>query len=85
MASCHFNTKKGFSIDDYFEKCYLSYELHLSKPSKEIFEAVIADSGVLPQESLFLDDNRQNIESAQLLGFHTYWVAENEKLYFSDK
>ena len=73
-----FNGKNGRSIDDYFEKCYLSYELHLSKPDKAIFEAVIADSGVLPQESLFLDDNRQNIETAQSLGFRTYLVDGDE-------
>ncbi len=73
-----FNDKKGYSIDDYFEKCYLSYELHLSKPDKTIFEAVIADSGALPQESLFLDDNLQNIETAQSLGFRTCLVKEND-------
>ncbi len=75
-----FNNRNGRSIDDYFEKCYLSYELHLSKPGKEIFEAVIFDSGVLPQESLFLDDNLQNIETAQSLGFHTCWVKESLSL-----
>ena len=80
-----FSSIAGFSIDDYFEKCYLSHELHLSKPDKEIFEAVIKDSKILPQESLFLDDNRQNIERARNLGFRTYFVAENEELYFSDK
>ena len=80
MKSHNFSVKKGLSINDYFEKCYLSYELHLSKPDKAIFEAVIDDSGVLPQESLFLDDNRQNIETAQLLGFQTYLVAENEDI-----
>jgi putative hydrolase of the HAD superfamily len=89
MKSNAFSAKAGFSIDDYFEKCYLSYELHLSKPDKEIFEAVIEDSGILPQESLFLDDNRQNIESARELGFCTYFVAENEdftgKFSISDK
>jgi len=78
MTSFHFNAKTGFSIDDYFEKCYLSYKLHLSKPDKAIFEAVISDSGVLAKESLFLDDNQQNIETAQSLGFQTYLVAENE-------
>ena len=82
MKSHDFSVKAGFSIDDYFEKCYLSYELHLSKPGKEIFEAAIEDSGILPQESLFLDDNQQNIECARELGFHTYFVGENEELYF---
>ena len=44
IKTLDFNEKNGRSIDDYFEKCYLSYVLHLSKPGKEIFEAVIADS-----------------------------------------
>ena len=89
MKSHDFSAKAGFSIDDYFEKCYLSYELHLSKPGKAIFEAAINDSGVLAGESLFLDDNRQNIECARELGFRTCFVAENEdftgKLSVSDK
>jgi len=79
-----FNGKTGYSIDDYFEKCYLSYELHLSKPDKAIFEAVLADSDALPQESLFLDDNQQNIETAQSLGFRTYLVDVDVD-EFSDK
>ncbi len=78
MKSHDFSRKKGLSIDDYFEKCYLSYELHLSKPDKSIFEAVIGDSGVLPAESLFLDDNEQNIKCAQGLGFQTYLVSDGE-------
>jgi putative hydrolase of the HAD superfamily len=89
MKSNAFSANAGFSIDDYFEKCYLSYELHLSKPDKEIFEAIIEDSEILPQESLFLDDNRQNIECARELGFCTYFVTENEdftgKFSISDK
>ena len=70
----------GYMLDDYFEKCYLSYELHLSKPDKAIFEAVIRDSGVLPEESLFFDDSESNILSAQNIGFHTHLVVENNDL-----
>ena len=77
MVSNHFKAKPGFSIDDYFEKCYLSYELHLSKPDKAIFEAIIKDSGALPQESLFLDDNRQNVEAARELGIRSLLVGED--------
>ena len=82
MKSHDFSAKAGLSINDYFEKCYLSHELHLSKPDKAIFEAVVKDSGVLPHESLFLDDNRQNLETAQSFGFRTYLVAENEEFDF---
>lgn len=78
MQDNHFCKEKGYSLNDCFEKCYLSYELHLSKPDEAIFRAVIKDSGVSPQESLFLDDNQQNIESAQRLGFQTCLVPENE-------
>jgi len=77
MVHHSFDGKSGYSMSDYFEKCYLSYELHLSKPDKAIFEAVICDANVIPQESLFLDDNLQNIRCAKELGFHTYFVDGN--------
>jgi putative hydrolase of the HAD superfamily len=73
-----FDAFHGFTMDDYFEKCYLSYELHVSKPDKAFFDAAIRDSGIIPSESLFLDDSQDNINMAQRLGFRTYLVSEKE-------
>lgn len=69
---------KGYQVTDFFDKIYLSYELHELKPSKEIFEAVIHDSGVNPTETLFIDDAEANCKMAQMLGIKTYMPKAKE-------
>ena len=73
---------QGLNISDYFDKLYLSYQLGATKPAPEIFEKIIADSGVLPQETMFLDDSQRNIDAARKLGFQTYLVAPREDFSF---
>ena len=51
----------GVDIEDVFEKLYLSYKMKCSKPGNEIFEKLIADSGIVPGETLFIDDSAANI------------------------
>jgi epoxide hydrolase-like predicted phosphatase len=70
----------GMTTSDYFDKCYLSYEMGMAKPDLEIFEAVLADARVKPEECLFLDDGLKNIEQAAKLGIQTYLVDVNEDL-----
>ena len=74
----HIFTKQGLTIDDYFDRLYVSYEIGITKPDPRIFQYLIADSGIKPQEALFLDDGEQNIATAKALGFHTYLVAPQE-------
>jgi putative hydrolase of the HAD superfamily len=52
--------------------------MQVAKPSKEIFERVIADAGIDPQETLFIDDSAENCRVAQTLGISTYTPAEDE-------
>ena len=61
----------GYSVKDCFEKVYLSYQMHLAKPSKEIFEAVLKDSHIEAEATLFIDDSSQNCKAAESLGLHT--------------
>lgn len=68
----------GHQLSDFFDKCYLSYEMKLSKPNADIFEALLQQENKQAKECLFLDDGLQNIETAQKLGFQTYHV-ENGK------
>ena len=58
----------GVDIEDVFEKLYLSYEMCCSKPGKEIFEKLISDSGIVPEETLFIDDSAANIEAGKVFG-----------------
>ncbi|MBN1463530.1 MAG: HAD family phosphatase [Paludibacteraceae bacterium] len=70
--------KKGLSIDDYFDKCYLSYELGMAKPQEEIFNHVLENEPSKAHEILFLDDGILNIETAKRLGFTCYLAKEQE-------
>lgn len=64
----------GYRITDFFDKCYLSYEMKLAKPSAEIFVALLADAGLKAEECLFLDDGIHNINTASELGFQTEYI-----------
>ena len=72
----------GKTIRDYFDKCYFSYEMGLTKPDPAIFEALLADAGLEATECLFLDDGPKNIEAAKRLGIQTYFVTQGENLDF---
>jgi len=74
--------KTGKTMQDFFDKCYLSYEMGMVKPDVEIFEALLADAQVKAEECLFLDDGKKNIDTAAALGIQTYWVEPNENLNF---
>ena len=61
----------GDSFYNLFEKVYLSYEMELCKPDKEIYQYVLRDMNLNPHETLFIDDNLKNVEAASELGIKT--------------
>jgi epoxide hydrolase-like predicted phosphatase len=63
-----------------FEKTYLSYELKMRKPDIRIFEYVLKDSNLIPEETLLIDDYHENIESAGRLGINTCHLKEPETI-----
>lgn len=69
---------RTFKVEDFFEKTYLSFEMHMIKPEPEIFKAVIEDAGIEPQETLFIDDSEINCKAAQKLGISTYTPKAGE-------
>lgn len=68
----------GKRMEDYFDGIYLSYEMHELKPSAAIFRKMIADSGMQPERTLFIDDGQKNVDAAQALGFAVYKPAPGE-------
>ena len=60
----------------YFAKVFLSHEVGLRKPNADIFEHVLREMKWQPGETLFVDDSRQHIETAQRLGLRTLWLTE---------
>lgn len=68
------------SLDKYFIKSWYSNEIGLRKPTKEIYEFVLQDENLLPEETLFIDDTLINIEGAKALGIKTHHLLPNQKI-----
>ena len=68
--------KKHVSFFDEFKNCfdafYLSQEIHLRKPNRDIFEFVLDENHLTATECLFIDDVKDNTEAANQLGIHTW-------------
>ncbi|MEN1783894.1 MAG: HAD-IA family hydrolase, partial [Bacteroidota bacterium] len=55
-----------------FEGFYLSYEMKKRKPDPEIFQEILQIHGIAPEETLFIDDTKENTDSAAQLGLKTW-------------
>ena len=55
----------------YFDAVYYSHLIRLRKPERDIYEYVLADAEILPEECLFIDDLEPNIEAARALGIQS--------------
>ncbi len=71
-------TYKGHKVEDFFEMLFLSYELNQVKPNEDIFRTVIEKSGIIPEETLFIDDSVANCATARKFGIRTYCPGEGE-------
>lgn len=51
-----------------FEKVFVSGELGMIKPAAEIFEHVMQELGITPQQTVFVDNKEVNVRGAEALG-----------------
>jgi putative hydrolase of the HAD superfamily len=65
-------------IQDFFENVHYSFEMHARKPEPGIFNQVIAENDLHPEETLLIDDSLPNIETADKLGLKTMHVQINQ-------
>ena len=71
--------KEGLCLRNYFDGVTVSYQAHANKPSPEIFEYAINTMRITPEETLFIDDSQQNLETAKALGFETLLIEPGEE------
>jgi putative hydrolase of the HAD superfamily len=69
---------EGHPISYFFDALYLSYECKVMKPRREIFEMMLQGQQATPEETLFVDDGRRNVEMAASMGMHTLCPQNNE-------
>lgn len=71
-----FENKTGISFysDFYqcFEKVYFSFEVGMRKPNPDVFQYLINKHELSPKRTLFIDDKKENTDSAAALGFNVW-------------
>ena len=81
---CFFNQVENLTgrrdLSPYFEKEYYSHLIGKRKPDREVFEFIIKDRQINPEETLYIDDSPQHLETAQYLGFFTFLKDQQEEL-----
>lgn len=55
-----------------FEKFYLTHEIHLRKPNLDIYEFVLNENNLNAEETIFIDDTKENTDAANSLGIHVW-------------
>lgn len=68
--------EEKFSFYSDFDAVVSSHEVGYTKPSKEIFEALLDNTGVKPSELVYSDDNPDRLQGAKDLGINVF-VYEN--------
>ncbi len=70
----------GSGFEDFFDKTFLSYQMKMVKPDKEIFQEVLKSAQINASETLFIDDSIANLEFAGSLGFKTLHLTYESDL-----
>jgi FMN phosphatase YigB (HAD superfamily) len=77
--------QKNWGMEQYnafkicFEQFYLSQEINLRKPNNNIYEFVLKTNGLVPKETLFIDDTKENTDAAKALGIHIWNLKPGEE------
>jgi len=71
--------KEKFKIQNLFDSVFNSAEIGLAKPNSKFFKYLLKKISASPKECLFVDDNPENIKSAENIGFLAILFENNKK------
>jgi len=74
------SVEREFSWIDRFDVLVWSCELGVVKPNPELYRHALNQLGTQPEETLFIDDKRPNVEAAQALGIQAIQFSSVEQL-----
>ncbi|MGJ1447502.1 HAD family hydrolase [Sphingobacterium spiritivorum] len=75
--------KREYQLEDntsFFEKDYYSHLMKMRKPNADIFEYVLNAHDLKPEETVFIDDSPQHLDTAAKLGLHTFLLTKPDTL-----
>ncbi len=68
-----------YKIKDLFDGLVLSYEINMIKPYNGIYNYLLNKYNLKPEESLFIDDRLDNMETANKLGINGRKIIPNSE------
>ena len=71
------NFTDEYPIFSEMEKCIFSAAVGHSKPNRDMYEYLTDTCNIRPEQTLFIDDNKQNIIGAEKLGIKGYLFDGN--------
>ena len=75
-----FFNRYGFDFNSLFHGVYWSFKIGMRKPEPEIYKLVMHENGLSAQDTIFIDDTRQNIEGAHEAGMPALWLEPGREL-----
>ena len=69
---------EGYTVEQCFDEAFISYKMHVAKPNPLIYQKVFEATSIQPEETMYFDDSRDNIEAARKLGIVSCLVPMNE-------
>jgi len=66
----HKVVNKKLGVYDFFNRVFLSTDMGLRKPDLKIYRLVLKKTGLKPQETVFIDDKKENIFAANKIGIN---------------
>lgn len=75
----NFFPQAGHTPEYYFDKMFISYKMGMVKPDTRIFETIIRETGIVPEETLFIDDSTANCRAAEEFGINTLHVKHGDE------
>jgi len=64
----------GYDFLGLFEEPFFSFEMGFMKPDSRFYTEALKKADLKAEETLFIDDNFDNIESAKTVGIKTVWI-----------
>lgn len=72
--------KADFMLGRDYDYAFYSNELHLAKPDVSIYRLVLEQTGLAPEETLYIDDLAQNVAAAEGVGLKGLCATGDEWL-----
>lgn len=75
----HAKALRDAGLYDGFDHLFLSHEVGMRKPEASIYEHALAEIGISPEATIFVDDDPENVKAAEALGIRGIVFTDTEK------